>query len=106
MKRYDSRIAFNAEPFHFRAIDGFADRGQHLHAGSANLKWQARAFLFELRCVARVGDERFAIERYEQITVVAGKAGQVGHVLEVRDEQRVGLGFLDQGAQLFSADGE
>ena len=77
-----------------------------MHAGHANLQRQPGAFFFELRRVPRVGDQHLAVERHEQVTVVAGEAGEIRDVLEVRHQQRVGLGLANEVAKSFAANGK
>ena len=46
--------------------------------------------------------ERFAVERHEQIAVVAGEAGEIGDIREIGDQQRIGLGLLDKRAKFLA----
>ncbi len=106
LQRDRCRIAFDAQPLDPRRLDHLRHRFQHLHARLANLQLQSRALFFELRRVARVGDQEFAVERCQQVTVVAREAGEVGDVLEIRHQQRVRLGLANEVAKSFAANGK
>ena len=97
-----AEFALDAEPFQLGGLPRtLVTAGSILHARLANLERQPRAFFLELRRVARIGDERLAVERHEQITVVAGEAGEIRYILEIGDQQRSRPWPLESAREVF-----
>ena len=107
LQRHRRRIAFDAQPLDLRIDRSLSSTPVSiLTPGSRISSAQTGALFLELRRIARIGNQRFAVERHEQIAVVAREAGQVRDIREIRDQQRVGLGLFDERAKLLTASNE
>ncbi len=69
----------------------------------ADLGVDAGALLFELRRVTRIAEQHGMFGRDEQEAVVAGEAGQIGDVDEIRHQHAVDAGFGKAFAELVAA---